>query len=119
MTTTENLDMIHVFYGIRQMYMQVWETAEKWFSMGVPALELFDWCKHEYAEKDAFLESVIEDFKQVYSAQPEIIKCGECKYWQEEMNGKGTCKDEYGFSRWWKADDFCSNAERKEGEEDE
>ena len=72
MTTTEALDMIDICYGIRKMYMQVWETAEKMFSIGVPALELFDRCKHEYAEKDAFLESLMEDFKQVHSAQPDV-----------------------------------------------
>lgn len=43
-----------------------------------------------------------------------LIECKNCKYWEETMNDKGYCKDMYGFGRWWKADDYCSRAERHE-----
>ena len=46
--------------------------------------------------------------------QPEIVRCKDCRYWEETMSGKGCCKDMYGFGRWWKDNDFCSRAERRE-----
>lgn len=47
-------------------------------------------------------------------AQPEIVRCKDCRYWEDVMNGKGYCKDMSGFGRWWKDNDFCSRAERRE-----
>lgn len=51
---------------------------------------------------------------QIHNAPTiEPIRCGECKYWNED----GTCRilEKYIFND----DFFCVNAERKEGEADD
>lgn len=55
-------------------------------------------------------------FLESLSAQPEIIRCKDCKYWSEYeyINGKlesfPWCELDMTFS---KEDDFCSRAERR------
>ena len=48
----------------------------------------------------------------------EVIRCGDCKYWDgheyDHINGRCVDRDVNGFGRTWKADDFCSYAERQE-----
>ena len=61
--------------------------------------------------------SVEEMLIQLPSAQPEIIRCKDCKYWEREGT-KGVCNDLYGFGRYWNPDDFCSYAERRTDEAD-
>ena len=51
------------------------------------------------------------------SAQPEIIRCKDCKYYREYgyVNGKPKFLPKCGFnSIYVNADDFCSRAERRE-----
>lgn len=45
----------------------------------------------------------------------EVVRCKDCKYWEETLNGKGYCKDIIGFGRWWKGNDYCSYGEREDG----
>ena len=55
--------------------------------------------------------------KALPSAQPEIIRCRDCKYWREHKYAKETKRyiPFCGFNAiYTKADDFCSRAERKE-----
>lgn len=42
-----------------------------------------------------------------------VVRCKDCKYWEETLNGKGYCKDISGFGRWWKGNDYCSYGEQK------
>ena len=54
--------------------------------------------------------------KQLPSAQPEIIRCKDCKYWREYKyaNGKPKYLPYCGFNdTYFREDDFCSKAERR------
>ena len=55
------------------------------------------------------LESVLQDMP---STEPsgELIRCGECKYYNEEEH---LCNDLMGFGRYWEEGDYCSYAERR------
>ena len=58
-------------------------------------------------------EWAIEDLP---SAQPEIIRCKDCKYWREHKYAKETKRyiPFCGFSAiYTQADDYCSKAERR------
>ena len=65
----------------------------------------------------------VKDIKELPSAQPEIIRCGECKYkkdhhyedFGEEPHIKSTCENKYGFVKGYQVHDweFCSRAERR------
>ena len=63
------------------------------------------------------LEFCISHLSTMPSAQPEIIRCRDCKYWREHKYAKETKRyiPFCGFNAiYTKADDFCSRAERKE-----
>lgn len=47
------------------------------------------------------------------SAQPEIIKCKDCKWYSDRER---MCNDLMGFGRYWKPDDFCSYGKRRTNE---
>lgn len=57
--------------------------------------------------------------KKLPSAQQEIIRCKDCKYWTHiKRTNRYWCKTDDGlFDLNPKPDDFCSRAERKEGGE--
>ena len=40
----------------------------------------------------------------------QVIRCGQCKYWQDNDGDYGYCyaKDGYGFGHAWGKNDFCS-----------
>lgn len=74
---------------------------------------IYEW--HDNVTK----ERIIEHFKQLPPAQPEIIRCKDCKYWREHKYAKETKRyiPFCGFNAiYTKADDFCSRAERKTDE---
>lgn len=48
--------------------------------------------------------------KKYASAQPEIIRCKDCKYWESDY---GYCSEQGAEDL--KPDDYCSYAERREG----
>lgn len=68
------------------------------------------------AEYDCTLLDILDVryvLTELPSAEPEIIRCKDCKYWQD--NNGGYFNDE---CRWWneetpEPDDFCSYAERR------
>lgn len=76
-------------------------------------------------------ERLIDRFISFASAQPEIVRCKECKYWMphsqlgyDEDNetyhdycGKLIPEDDY-YAFYRDADDYCSRAERKTDEND-
>ena len=49
--------------------------------------------------------------KALPSAQPEIIRCKDCRYYNSEEK---ECLDLLGHGRRWEEDDFCSYGERNE-----
>lgn len=63
------------------------------------------------------LDIAIKALEQEPSAQPEIIRCKDCKYWREHKYAKETKRyiPFCGFNAiYTKSDDFCSRAERRE-----
>ena len=66
---------------------------------------------------NSFVRKVAVDaLKTMPSAQPEIIRCRDCKYWREHKYAKETKRyiPFCGFNAiYTKADDFCSRAERR------
>lgn len=54
--------------------------------------------------------------RELPSAQPEIIRCKDCKFWKKYgyINGKPEFLPKCGFNQiYTNKDDFCSRAERK------
>jgi hypothetical protein len=65
-----------------------------------------------YADLEAFVETICE------SEYIDIVRCGECKYWQDNNGGYP-----HPDCRWVRietpdADDYCSLGERKEGRQE-
>ena len=59
---------------------------------------------------------LIDKVNDLSSAQSEIIRCRDCKYWRERKYAKETKRyiPFCGFNAiYTKADDFCSRAERR------
>jgi len=68
--------------------------------------EIYEW--HDNVTK----ERIIEHFERLPSAQPEIIRCKDCKHWLDIDDGRQKhrmCADIYG-------DWFCADAERRTDE---
>ena len=55
-------------------------------------------------------DKVIKTIKELPPVQLEIIRCKECKWYNDRER---TCNDLMGFGRYWKPDDFCSYGRRK------
>lgn len=55
----------------------------------------------------------IEKLEQIHGTNGELIRCKECKYWEQERRDKefGDCMYHLSLTR---TSDFCSYAERKE-----
>lgn len=62
------------------------------------------------------LDGLIEQFP---SAQPEIIRCKDCKYYKNiRRTGRWFCSNDLGINTLeTKSDDYCSNAERRTDEQ--
>ena len=56
-------------------------------------------------------EQTINKLRESLSAQPEIIRGKDCRYYNSEEK---ECLDLLGHGRRWEEDDFCSYAERGE-----
>jgi hypothetical protein len=64
--------------------------------------------KYEFAKGLAEL-----GLKSVPPAQPEIIRCKDCKHHHRDNSGAYYCgRKDYGYG--WGLNDFCSDAERRE-----
>lgn len=68
---------------------------------------------HALPPEEAMTKAMlIQSVKQMDAAQPEVIRCGECKCWRELPNGcQGFCDM---HSTYPTLTDFCSWAERRE-----
>ena len=58
------------------------------------------------------LEFCISHLTTMPSAQPEIVRCNECKYHDDEEPGAVYCPDRVGG--WVSEDFFCAGGERRE-----
>ena len=56
------------------------------------------------------LDDVGRDVDRLPSAQPDIIRCKDCRYYDHEGL---QCLDIYGYGRRWEENDWCSYAERR------
>lgn len=93
------------------------DLIDKWAAIEIVSdarcgVNVFD--DEERYSYEAFTR-VIDAIKALPSAQPDIIRCKECRFYEIFPNGaNGNCKlnvdVEIGFYPW----DFCSHAERKE-----
>ena len=86
----------------------------------IDAIGEYDFEFPEYMERfvtelrDAMKADLKHDIEALPSAQPEIIRCRECRYMHEDtIFGQCWCNRTSGCSKVNK-DDFCSRAERKE-----
>ena len=94
---------------------------------------LYDWSEHSMTDAEAWhIRQVIGDIKSLPSAQPEIIRCKDCKHWrQHNYQGAplsfGFCESDdmwrslygetYEVSHIDTDDDFyCGHAERRTDE---
>ena len=74
-----------------------------------------------FAKREVMADSWIDkayDMAIKALAQPEIVRCKDCKYWREHKYAKETKRyiPFCGFNAiYTKSDDFCSRAERREG----
>ena len=74
---------------------------------------LFDECDPDKKIELRSAERAIEDLPP---AQPDIIRCKDCKYWREHKYAKETKRyiPFCGFNAiYTEADDYCSKAERR------
>ena len=72
--------------------------------------EIYEW--HDNVTK----ERIIEHFKQLPSAQPDIIRCRDCRYYQDNNNGYPHMNCKWDANETPDEDDFCSGAERRTDE---
>ena len=96
-----NIQAINLLKGLEQSlddYCELNDEGKAAFRMAITALELFG------------------NAEQLPSAQPEIIRCKDCKYYREYgyVNGKPKFLPRCTFSTIYvNAVDFCSKAERR------
>lgn len=65
------------------------------------------------SEAGTDLRDMIDELENLPPAQPEIIRCKDCKYYNSEEK---ECLDLLGHGRRWEEYDFCSYAERKQND---
>ena len=92
-----NQQAINVLKDLEQCLDDYCELNDEWkaaFSKVITALELFG------------------NTEQLPSAQPDIIRCKDCKHWERESICDGYCSEieKCGFDE----DHFCGYAERRE-----
>ena len=69
-------------------------------------------CNQRRWEEAEEYQRIIDRFMAFASAQPDLIRCKDCKYWEQESICDGYCSEieNGGFDE----DHFCSYAERRE-----
>ena len=81
---------------------------------------LYDWSEHSMTDAEAWhIRQVIGDIKSLPSAQPEIIRCKDCRF--ATLTYDGDCKycqyleGEFGLTDavYFDGNDYCSHAERR------
>jgi len=65
------------------------------------------------SKADRDIRELLDDLENLPSAQPHITHCAECIHWQHSAVRKSYCEV---FDWVNRADDFCSFAERKDGD---
>ena len=65
----------------------------------------------------AIRDKYIEALEALPSAQPEIIRCKDCRYYQDNNDGYPHINCKWDANETPDADDFCSGAERRTDED--
>ena len=65
---------------------------------------------------DKNVAKVWDQIKDLPSAQPEIIRCKDCRYYQDNNDGYPHINCKWDANETPDADDFCSGAERRTDE---
>ena len=63
-------------------------------------------------------QDAVSAIENLPAAQPEIVRCKDCKYWREYkyVNGRPKYLPYCGFNdSYFREDDYCSHAERRGG----
>ena len=80
------------------------------------------WFEPSYTDPLNVLTEVRDRLKALPSAEPEIIRCKDCKHWTNNIGDSklrdNYCNDEaHGFYYQCSEDDYCSFAERRTDEQ--
>lgn len=85
-----------------------------------------DIVRHECGEWTGLAKEIVKQFNRLSSAQPEIIRCKDCKWWDKYSDTHGYClaaKHGYWSEHWdisirrtYDADWYCADAERRTDE---
>lgn len=90
----------------RQAAIDVLLIGKEFMNRALDEMDIVGDEREQYEWGLGLIESYIDDVEQLPSAQPEIIRCKECKFYDGRPCG---------IVDWYNtADDFCSRAERKE-----
>ena len=76
------------------------------------------WFEPSYTDPLNVLTEVRDRLKALPSAQPEIIRCKDCRYYQDNNDGYPHINCKWDANETPDADDFCSGAERRTDEID-
>ena len=82
--------------------------------------QALDILRHNWTRVDNpnYTETELDEafFMAIQALQTDIVRCGECKYWQDNNDGYPNPECRWGHDETPNADDFCSYGERKESE---
>lgn len=70
------------------------------------------------AYRHTYIEQIVDIIKGLPSAQSEIIRCKDCRYYQDNNDGYPHINCKWDANETPDADDFCSGAERRTDEYD-
>ena len=80
--------------------------------VAIEALDNLDYMPGEWIVRG--LTICKEAIRDLPSAQPEIVRCRDCKYGEQDDDGWWYCRGTgYSMGNGEKGDGFCSNAERR------
>ena len=68
-------------------------------------------CNENHGEADVFYTWSLELMRKAPSI--DLVRCAECKYWQDNNGGYPTTECRWGKDETPDADDFCSYGERR------
>ena len=97
----------------REAAIDVLSVGKELLSRVLDDIDVVDTDREKYSWGLGLIESYIKDIEELPPAQPEIVRCKDCKNWH--TNCLPVC-EKHGcdvISDYTKPDDFCSWAERR------
>lgn len=110
----------------RQAAIDVLEMGEEFLNRVLDSADIVGAERAKYEWGLGLIESYISDMKELPSAQPEIVRCKDCKWWNRDpesvygycmaiKHGFYSSNWEIGIYRKYKGDFYCADAERRTG----